>query len=295
MEETNRLKTYKELDAELDILEEKYKEKQHIKYVVIVLIILFIFSKPIIFKIKYAFPRVSGHTQSLINPYQEPIQKDILTDLTKRVRLSDFMPNNIEEDQQTSDLNKEIISNINSINYPEAIKVKTLDETSEVKLIPMAEYSISGRTVAINHTFTFFRNKFDNVALIDIGLVWGNLSPTEFIKKYLKFDSQKIYLTGSRRLATEWKSDTPLPPEYIQSHLSHTHIIPANSNILSALLKLKIYDLVKMDGLLVDIYTQKMHIAGSLSRNDSNETSRGNGACEIMYVKKVQIGDRIYE
>ena len=65
---------------------------------------------------------------------------------------------------------------------------------------------------------------------------------------------------------------------------------------MSSLLTIKKNDIVKLDGYLVDIYTDAGEIVAktSLSRFDNNATSRGYGACEDMYVTQVQIGNRIY-
>ena len=48
---------------------------------------------------------------------------------------------------------------------------------------------------------------------------------------------------------------------------------------------------------LVDIYTDKSELVArtSMSRTDTDPTSRGSGACEDMYVKQVQIGNKIYK
>ena len=56
---------------------------------------------------------------------------------------------------------------------------------------------------------------------------------------------------------------------------------------------------IKLKGYLVDVKANGRIIAyTSLSRTDSNKSSRGankgGGACEIMYVEEVQIGNRIY-
>ena len=84
---------------------------------------------------------------------------------------------------------------------------------------------------------------------------------------------------------------------FVSSHISHTHLIPANANVMGALLKIKKNDIVKLDGYLVDIYTDKSETVAktSMSRTDTDPTSRGSGACEDMYVKQVQIGNKIYK
>ena len=68
------------------------------------------------------------------------------------------------------------------------------------------------------------------------------------------------------------------------------------ANVMRALSSVKTGDTVKLDGYLVDIYTDKTKLVAktSLSRTDTDPTSRGSGACEVMYVKQVQIGNKIY-
>ena len=83
---------------------------------------------------------------------------------------------------------------------------------------------------------------------------------------------------------------------FVSSHISHTHLIPANPNVMGGLLAIKKNNIVKIDGYLVDIYTDKSELIAktSMSRTDTDATSRGSGACENMYVRQVQIGNKIY-
>jgi len=161
-------------------------------------------------------------------------------------------------------------------------------------LLLQATYSLYGVVVAKNDNFWvrgFMRNEFDDTALMDLGIVWGDISDKKYYTK-LKFKSTKT-LGQARRL--EWKY-LYFSPEYIDSHVSHNHIIPANENIMSALLSVKIHDKVRLDGYLTDIITTKgITMFTSLSRTDSDNTSRGNGACEIFYVTGIQIGNKYYK
>ena len=58
---------------------------------------------------------------------------------------------------------------------------------------------------------------------------------------------------------------------------------------------------LKMEGYLVDIYKEGRAVAlTSLSRHDVGSYVRGeengpSGACEVMYVERVQIGNKVYE
>ena len=89
--------------------------------------------------------------------------------------------------------------------------------------------------------------------------------------------------------------------EYMRNHVSHTHVIPANKNIRKAINVTRYGQIIKIDGYLVDVFDSTKHriAMSSLSLSDINETSRGHGqgggACEVMYVNKVQIGNKIFK
>ena len=221
----------------------------------------------------------------------------ILGDILFRVRYS--FPKVKETTTYTIDTNKEPLQ----INLYDAKYIKARGEKNIYALKPQAQYSISGLVISKNTNFWFrdiMRNNFDDICLMDIGIVWGDLaSDKKRLYKHFKFKSFKS-LGQSRRL--EWRSkppynDIPWSEGYVSSHISHTHLIPANSNIMGGLLTIKRNDIVKLDGYLVDIYTDKSELIArtSMSRTDTDPTSRGSGACEDMYVKQIQVGNKIYK
>ena len=214
----------------------------------------------LIFWASYSFPKVTETTTETIDTSKDPIQIDL-------------------------DGKKYIKAKGEKYNYVLNI---------------MAEYSISGVVVAKNSNFWFrdvMRSTFDDLYLIDFGIVWGDLAQDKNkLYKYTSFKSKKT-LGQSRRLNWHWTHDNPWGGSYIASHTSHTHMTPANANVMGALLKIKRNDIVKLDGYLVDTYSDNAQLIAhtSMSRGDTDATSRGSGACEEMYVTKVQIGDKIYK
>ena len=145
------------------------------------------------------------------------------------------------------------------------------------------------------------RSQFDDVALLDLGIVWGDLaSDKKRLYRNVKFKSTKT-LGQARQLQPRClKYGCPnfaWDMNYFNSHLSHTHMIPSNPNVMGGLLTIKKNDVVKIDGYLVDIYDGKGKIIArtSMSRYDNNAASRGYGACEDMYVKRVQVGNKVYK
>lgn len=230
--------------------------------ILLILIIINSILGDILFRIKYSFPKIANTSQNIINTQNDPVQ-----------------------------------NNLADSNY-----IKAYGEKNIFALKPQAEYSIAGLVVTKNTNFWFrdiMRSTFDDICLMDIGIVWGELAKDkQKLYKNWKFKSLKT-LGESRRL--EWRSKVttdamPWDLSYVSSHISHTHLIPATPNIMGALLRIKKNDIVKIDGYLVDIYTDKNELVAktSLSRTDTDPTSRGYGACEDMYVKQVQINNKIY-
>ena len=216
----------------------------------------------VLFRLKYAFPKISSLEGSQIITVNDPVQ----------------------------------------INITNAKYIKAYGEKDIYALQPQAHYSISGMVVTKNTNFWFrdiMRNQFDDICLMDLGIVWGDLAnDRKELYKHWKFKSHKT-LGQARQL--EWRSkpphNTPWTLGYVSSHISHTHLIPANYNVMGGLLRIKKNDIVTLDGYLVDIYTDKSELVArtSMSRTDTDPTSRGSGACEDMYVKQVQIGNKIYK
>ena len=233
----------------------------------VVIIIINSTLSDITFRLRYSFPKVSETTDNNFSAYIEPVQKDI-----------------------------------NEVKY-----IKAYGEKNLYALKVVAEYSISGLVVAKNSNFWFrgvMRNDFDDIALLDIGLVWGDLArDKKLLYDNVKFKSVKT-LGQARQLQPKckkhWCKDFPWDMNYFNSHDSHNHLIPANTNVMGALLRIQRNDIVKLDGYLVDIYSYKSELIAmtSLSRTDNNATARGlnngGGACEVMYVTQVQICNKIY-
>ncbi len=259
--------TTAKIDAKLhkDVLEHEDKIEKII--IIVFIILVYIFKGWIGYWLKFGIAIPSEYTMTPIDVQNDPIQ----TNYTK---------------EETEEKTFTYISLLNKHN---------------ITIKPQAHYVLSGSVAAKNYGFFFINDFFDSAALYDLGATWGKLADKKFYNKYLNCYSDKVYGTGSRVLYTEYKIyPAPLPHEYIQSHFSHSHIVPANRNIMAAMLKLKNWDKVKIEGELVDMeyknskgYTEQYQT--SLTRTDTNQTSRGYGASETIYVTSVQIGRKIYK
>jgi len=161
---------------------------------------------------------------------------------------------------------------------PLKITVKNINYT----LTPVANYKICGMVLAKN-TFFLIDGGAD-VAPIDVGLAWGKMAEPEY-DKYMSYSS------SNRFLQWNYKRDFPFSYDFLNSHVSHNHIIPADENILRAVNSFKNKENACMEGYLVNLRSSNNFIWNtSISRFD-----REAGACELFYVKKVRIGNNFYE
>ena len=117
------------------------------------------------------------------------------------------------------------------------------------------------------------------VSPIDFAVGWGPMSDQRTI------DQMGFGQTG--RWWRYWPKGTqfPIPASEITSHSANMHMIPADDNVLKALRNVRRGDLVSLTGYLVDVESSSgWKWPTSLSRTDT-----GNGACEIVWVRRLVI------
>jgi hypothetical protein len=154
----------------------------------------------------------------------------------------------------------------------------------EFKLTPVAEYKIAALVVG-KETYSYGWNA--KISPIDLALAWGKLADPES-RKYVS------YSVDNRWVSFRMKEGCPFNLAYVTSHVSNNHIIPSTRNLWYAVKTIKEKQKVILEGFLVRMsgtYDGKtVWWNTSLSRTDS-----GDGSCELIYVTKARIGNRIYE
>lgn len=183
----------------------------------------------------------------------------------------------------------------------EVVIYNSLEGHGEIELEKQAKYVIQGKIVARNFYFwgnylPNHRQPFQDAALIDVGLVWGDLAQKDILRHYT-FVSVRTAVGRALYPRLRWGEKVlPISWTEVNGQMSHNHVIPANARIMHALLFTHKGQEIKMEGYLVDVYKNGRLISlTSLSRNDVNQTARGGGACENIYVTRLQVGNRIYE
>ncbi len=169
-------------------------------------------------------------------------------------------------------------SSVEGVSIP-AIKIGGND----VYLFPIANYDISSVLVSKRRYRSGFMCK---LSPWDYALVWGDVP--QYLD-YLDFDQIIRYCLFTAR------ADSPIDPGYVQVHMSNNHLIPANKNVRRALPLARVGDKIKIEGYLV--YVEAIARSGCVTKwqSSTSRTDTGYGACEIIYVTSLRIGDKIYQ
>jgi hypothetical protein len=117
-----------------------------------------------------------------------------------------------------------------------------------------------------------------DVAPLDIAVGWGPMSDSRVLETIDISQSGRFYFW-------HYDHEPPIPTQDIVSHSANWHLVPANSAVWRKLSGLRIGDVVKLDGMLVNLQNPEVGtMTTSLRRDDS-----GAGACEIIYVEYASV------
>jgi len=188
-------------------------------------------------------------------------------------------PNSTENYYGSYDVSK--MPEQNDLSDQEEIIIKI--RKGELKLKLIAEYKIKAKVLSKKKYYDSWTSK---ISPYDLALGWGKL-----VDKNLK---NKIKYSQSMRFYFYRYKNIPFNPNYIIEHSANTHIIPATKNLKKALKFVRKNSLLIMEGYLVDVdgvyKKSKVWWHTSKVRTDS-----GNGACEVFYLKKLKLGNKVYE
>lgn len=142
-----------------------------------------------------------------------------------------------------------------------------------IQVQPLAEYEVEARVLSRED----YSDQGSFASPMDLALGWGPMSRQTVI--------DQLHITQSGRwYHYSWKVAPPIPLQDIITHSANTHIIPATSTVADRLDDIHAGDRVRLKGVLVVLNRQDgWHWRSSLTRNDS-----GDGACELMWVEKVE-------
>lgn len=151
-------------------------------------------------------------------------------------------------------------------------------------IIPKADYRIAGRVVSKRH---YYMDWYAKVAPVDLALAWGPMATHQY-------DKYVSYSHSDRFYHYEYTHDSPVDKNFIGTHSANEHLIPANSYIAKVLKSIKLDEIIELEGYLVNVVGQDGDDGEVLLQSSLTRTDTGDGGCELVYVKKVRIGDHVY-
>jgi hypothetical protein len=164
-------------------------------------------------------------------------------------------------------------------NLTEIVKLQKERNGVTYYIEPKAEYEIEALLIGKEKY-----SSWDIAQIIpyDLALVWGDFAKKENLDAV-------DYGQRLRHVNYSYSYDeVSLSDEYMSSHISNNHVIPANDEVFQKIKRAKINRRIHLKGYLVRAYIP-LGESGNLSMMDSSmiRTDSGDGACEIIYVEEV--------
>jgi hypothetical protein len=144
-------------------------------------------------------------------------------------------------------------------------------------LHPLADFSLTARVLSRDDY------RFDaesDLSPTDLALGWGRMSDSTVLRDIDISQGGRFYY---------WRTKAfPIPRREIETHSANMHMIPADASVAYQLKRVRVGDVVSLDGMLVEAdKANGWRWRSSLTRDDT-----GDGACELVYVQSLNIQPR---
>ncbi|MEN6624465.1 MAG: hypothetical protein ABFD50_23315 [Smithella sp.] len=140
---------------------------------------------------------------------------------------------------------------------------------------PLARYEIRAKVLSIKH---YKYGRWAKLSPMDLALGWGPMSDNTIIRQLDISQDNRWYFY-------RWKDAPPIDPALIVRNSANTHIVPADDNIKSSLLKVRRGEIVRLKGYLINVRDSE---GGSWSSSLTREDS-GDHSCELMLVAEATV------
>lgn len=149
-----------------------------------------------------------------------------------------------------------------------------IDAGHDYRVTPRARFSATVRVLARER---YYLDALAPVAPVDLAVGWGPMSDSEVLAAFDISQSNRFYY---------WHADEmPLPRGEIESHSANWHIVPASAAVDRALRRVRVGEVVRIEGELVDVEGPD----GGSARTSLRRDDTGAGACEIILAESLAI------
>lgn len=142
------------------------------------------------------------------------------------------------------------------------------------QITPLAGFGLEARVLA-KEGYQFGTEA--KLSPMDLALGWQRMSSTEVLEQLEISQGGRFYY---------WRAKTlPIPIKQIETQSANMHIVPGNEQVRRQLDDIRVGSLIRIRGDLISVsgaegWTWK----SSLTREDT-----GNGACELIWVRELEI------
>jgi hypothetical protein len=160
---------------------------------------------------------------------------------------------------------------------PKQVDVERLASVAmdDYELTPRAEFEIRARVLS-REDYSWGTEA--DLSPMDLALGWGVMSDQAVI-------DQIEISQGSRWYYTRYQLPAPISNREIIQNSGNMHMVPAHSRIRKKLKGVRVGDIVRLRGQLVDID----HPSGWYWRTSLRRDDTGGGSCEIVYLEEIEI------
>jgi hypothetical protein len=153
----------------------------------------------------------------------------------------------------------------------------SLPDDDAYHLTPRARFALSARVLA-RADYRFDAGA--DLVPTDLALGWQQMSDSAVLDHIEISQANRFYYWSVRRF--------PIPRRVIETESANMHLIPADTEVRRELERVRVGDMITMDGYLVDARRADGFVwRTSLTRDDT-----GAGACELVYVEHLGIASR---
>ena len=155
------------------------------------------------------------------------------------------------------------------------------DLKSDAPTFHLGEYEIAAEAAFHFRARLLGRERYHfhreaDLSPVDFAIGWGPMSDSAIL-------SQMEMRQGSRYFQLRWRT-APLAPDVIFDHLANVHVIPADATVARAVDRMRVGEIVELDGYLVRASAPD----GWSWKSSLTRTDRGAGACELMWVQQAR-------
>ncbi len=153
----------------------------------------------------------------------------------------------------------------------------SLPDDDAYRLTPRARFDLSARVLS-RADYRFDAGA--DLVPTDLALGWQQMSDSAVLDHIEISQANRFYFWSVRRF--------PIPRRVIETESANMHLIPADAEVRRELKRVRVGDVITLDGYLVDARRGNGFVwRTSLTRDDT-----GAGACELVYVEQLSIAPR---